>query len=123
MYADAAYYMGEFSGTVIPGEQLQAALKYASDLVDVVALGRVADYGFASLTAYQQGKIKRACCFLAEDVYTSGALAGGVTPGSFSLGDLSIQESKDTVKVDGVPVRPIGITLIRQTGLTYTGVR
>lgn len=113
MYADEAYYMGEFLGTIIPAEQLDSALEYASDLVDVVTFGRVADCGFASLTTFQQAKIKRACCFLAEDVYTSGALAGSVTPGSFSLGDLSIQESKDTIKIDGVPVRPIGVTLIR----------
>jgi len=78
MYADSAYYTGEFLGAVIPAEQLDVALECASDLVDVVTLGRVADYGFASLTAFQQAKIKRACCILAEDVFAPGALTSGV---------------------------------------------
>lgn len=123
MYADSAYYTGEFLGAAIPAEQLDLALEYASDLVDVVTLGRVADYGFASLTAFQQAKIKRACCILAEDVFASGALtSGGAITGSFSIGDLSIQEAKDTSKIDGIPVRKLAISLLRQTGLTYTGV-
>lgn len=123
MYADSAYYAGDFKGTIIPTETVETALEFASDLIDEATFGRIPGKGFDNLTANQQGKIKRACCLIAEDVHASGVLAsGGPAVSGFSLGDFSVQEAKDTAKIGGIPVRKIAISLLRQTGLTYAGV-
>jgi len=79
--------------------------------------------GLTGLTTFQQGNIQKACCVLADDVYSGGFLQPGVVlAAGFSLGDLSIQQSADIQLIDGVPVSGRAINLLRQTGLMYAGV-
>ena len=119
-YADSSYYFGTFSGSSVPAESLDKALEFASDLIDGATQYRMQDSGFTTLTTFQQGKIKRACCMIAEDVYAGGHLNGGAVITGFSLGDLSIQPPSGP-SLGGVIVRTLALTLLNATGLTYAG--
>lgn len=122
MYADSAYYTGDFAGTAVPEESQVKALTLASDLIDGATHYRIGD-GFDSLTAFQRSCIKRACCILAEDAYAGGLLEpGALLAGGFSLGDLSIQAPSNQARMGGVAVREYALILLRATGLMYSGV-
>lgn len=123
-YADTAYYDVLFGGSAIPAGSQGAALALASDLIDGATHNRIIDAGFANLSAFRQAGIKRACCFIAEDIYAGGMLEPGASlAGGFSLGDLSIQAPAGQARMGGVAVREIGLMLLRSTGLMYAGVR
>lgn len=122
-YADSTYYAETYDGTAVPAGSQSAALERASELIDTATFGRIQDVGLTGLTTNQQTLVKKACCVLADDVYTGGFLQPGVVlAAGFSLGDLSIQQSADLQLIDGVPVSGRAINLLRQTGLMYAGV-
>ena len=122
-YADKAYYVGDFAGTSLPDADQDTALQMSSDVIDGATMYRIQARGFSNLTDFQQSCVKRACCFIAEDLYAAGALeAGAVLAGGFSLGDLSIQAPAEQKKLGGAPVREIAISLLKASGMMYAGV-
>lgn len=123
MYADSTYYKNTYAGSTVPDTSLVAALERASELIDTATFGRIQDVGLTGLTTNQQTLVEKACCVLADDVYSGGYLQPGVVlAAGFSLGDLEIQKTADVKIIDGIPVSNRAVNLLKQTGLMYVGV-
>jgi len=122
-YADSTYYKGTYAGTAVPDASLSVALERASELIDTATFGRIQDVGLSSLTTFQQGNVQKACCVLADDVYSGGYLQPGVVlAAGFSLGDLTVQKTPEMNLIDGVPVSCRALNLLRQAGLMKAAI-
>lgn len=118
MYADYAYYRDEFGGEAAQ-EAIEPKLEAASDTIDALTFGRIEARGFDSLTQFQQGKVKRACCMQAAFLLENAdAVESAMT--SYAINGVSMEFGNAALYcvVDGVPVSNMAKKLLEQTGLS-----
>ena len=117
-YADEAYYMDVYGGTLISTEDQLKALRQASRHVDSLTFNRIVGYGFANLTPYQQEIIREVVCSQAEFEAENADLIESILS-SYSLNGVSMQFSDAwNVYADkGVAMRRDVYALLSQTGL------
>ena len=120
MYADYAYYSGEYGGK-LPRETAKHALDRASDSIDILTYNRIDD--ICTLTEFQQRIVKKCVCALAE-WQESNADALSSPYKQYSVNGVSAAVGAgDTVKVVcGVMVPAEIWALLCTTGLCYGGV-
>lgn len=117
MYADYEYYAGEYGGTM-EREEAEKALERASDDLNALCFGRIDARGFERLKAFQQGKIRRACCLQADFLHDNAdALDSSIE--SYAINGVSMTFGNPSLYsvVGGTPVRNSALALLRQTGL------
>lgn len=123
-YIDENYYLTVFGGEVIPAADLPRYLRYASDVIDMIVYRPIAEV---------TDLVKKAICYEAEMLYLQGgedALAGLSVSGngiSEQLGDYHvtrgsgyaqmINSEKHPLFINGVPISPIAVNLLRRVKL------
>ena len=65
-YVTPEYYQNEYCGSIVPGEQLPAALRRASRHIDSLTYNRIVGQGFSNLTPFQQDLIREVVCQQAD---------------------------------------------------------
>ncbi len=117
-YADAAYYTGEYGGSVIPADDLEKLLKKASRHIDSLTYNRIVGQGISSLTEYQRDIIRETCCEMADFEYENSDLLESVLQ-SYSINGVSMNfgSSWNIEIVSGVAIRTDLYTKLKQTGL------
>lgn len=115
-YADAAYYKDTYQGTDIPDGDLGGLLSRASDNVDSMTFNRIGgDAGFAALTPFQQGQVKKAVCVQADYLHDFGDIASLGLSG-YHVGDVSVSMGSG-----GGAYSPQARRLLLPTGLLNRG--
>ena len=117
-YADAAYYLNNFNGTVIPEDILDKQLKQASRHIDSLTYNRIVGRGISSLTAFQQEIIKEVCCLQAEFEYENADEINTILS-SYSINGVSAQfgSSWNVYTEKGIAMKRDVYALLSQTGL------
>lgn len=118
MYADTAYYLNEYKGSMIAEEQLERALKKASGHIDTLTYNRIAGKGFDHLTPFQQDIVRTVCCSQADFEYENEELVNSVLQ-NYSINGVSMSfgNSWNMKVMNGVAVRADLYELLQQTGL------
>lgn len=120
---DATYYLTVFGGEMIPAADLPRYLRYASDVIDLVVYQPITE---------ATDNVKKAICYEAEMIYLQGgedAMAGLSVSGngiSEQLGDYHvtrgsgyaqmINSEKHPLFINGIPISPIAVELLRCQG-------
>ncbi len=117
-YASAEYYREVYGGTVIPQDELEAALRKASRHIDSLTYNRIVGRGFPGLTGFQQEVIREVVCQQAEFEYENADEISTVLSG-YSLNGVSVQfgQSWNVYMDKGVAMRRDVYALLSQTGL------
>lgn len=117
-YADAAYYLSNFNGAVIPEDNLDKQLKQASRHIDSLTYNRIVGRGISSLTAFQQEIIKEVCCLQAEFEYENADEINTILS-SYSINGVSAQfgSSWNVYTEKGIAMKRDVYALLSQTGL------
>lgn len=117
-YATMNDYFDTYKGSMIPGDELEGALKQASRHVDSLTYNRIIGQGFSNLTEFQQEVIKEVVCLQAEFEYENADEISSVLQG-YSINGVSVQFGKSwNVFTDkGVAMRRDVYALLAQTGL------
>ena len=117
MYVDKDYYIKTYSGK-LPEEEVQRFVTSASEHIDSLTFNRIKGLGFNNLTLFQQEKIKRAVCRLADFEYENEDLIQSVLA-SYSINGVSMSfgTSWNVIVQDGVALPRDIYSLIKQTGL------
>lgn len=117
MYVDKDYYINTYGGK-LPEEEVQRFVTSASEHIDSLTFNRIRGLGFNSLTLFQQEKIKRAVCRLADFEYENEDLIQSVLA-SYSINGVSMSfgTSWNVIVQDGVALPRDIYSLIKQTGL------
>ena len=117
-YADTAYYLDVYGGTLIPAENLPKALRQASRHVDSLTFNRIAGRGFVNLTPYQQEIVREVVCSQADFETENADLIETVLSG-YSLNGVSMQfaDGWNIYADKGVAMRRNVYALLSQTGL------
>lgn len=115
-YADYDWYRDAFDGKA--GEGITLYLDRASDAIDALTLNRIRALGWDSLTEFQQGNVRRACCIQA-DFLAENADALDTALSAYAINGVSMQFGNGALYqvVGGVPVANAALALIRATGL------
>ena len=117
MYVDKDYYINTYGGK-LPAEEVQRFVTSASEHIDSLTFNRIKGLGFNNLTLFQQEKIKRAVCRLADFEYENEDLIQSVLA-SYSINGVSMSfgTSWNVIVQDGVALPRDIYSLIKQTGL------
>lgn len=117
-YVTQDYYLNEYGGTSVPGEQLTKALKTASRHIDSLTYNRIAGQGFSNLTPFQQEVIQEVVCRQADFEYENADEISSVLS-SYSINGVSAQfgSSWNVFTGAGVAMQRDVYTLLCQTGL------
>lgn len=120
MYADYAYYSGEYGGA-LPQAAAERAIARASDCIDILTYNRIEELG--ALTEFQQRIVRKCVCSLA-DWQENNADALSSPYKQYSVNGVSAAVGAgDTVKVVCGVMIPAEIwSLLCTTGLCYGGV-
>lgn len=115
-YADYDWYAYEYGGGA--GEGIALYLDRASDAIDALTFNRIRALGWDSLTEFQRGNIRRACCVQAEFL-ADNADALDTALSAYAINGVSMQFGNGALYqvVGGVPVANAALALIRATGL------
>ena len=115
-YADYTWYRDVFGGKA--GEGIAIYLDRASDAVDALTFNRIRAIGWDSLTEFQQGNVRRACCIQA-DFLAENADALDTALSAYAINGVSMEFGNGALYrvVGGVPVSNAALALIRATGL------
>ena len=117
-YVTAEYYSTTFHGHEIPGAEFSRVEADAADIIDGIVQVPISEEDAAL------DKLKRAVCYQIETLAVSGgaeALIDKAVNGmktSERIDDYSVSRQKVAAypTVDGVPVSPLTINLLRQLG-------
>ena len=117
MYVDKDYYINTYGGK-LPEEEVQRFVTSASEHIDSLTFNRIKGLGFNNLTLFQQEKIKRAVCRLADFEYENEDIIQSVLA-SYSINGVSMSfgTSWNVIVQDGVALPRDIYSLIKQTGL------
>ena len=108
--------------TLKPGA-IDDALDKASREVDALTFCRIVRCGFEGLTPFQQGLVRRAACAQAHFALVYGELLESPLA-SYGINGVSMGFKDGAVlDVGGVFTNHEVVGLLRQTGLTWRGVR
>ncbi len=88
-YANAGYYRNEYSGTAIPDDALEKALKSAGRHIDALTYNRIVGRGIDTLTEYQQEIVREVNCELADFEYENADLINSVLQ-NYSINGVSL---------------------------------
>lgn len=118
MYADWAYYTGEYGGTA-PELEIVPKLRAANDACDALTFSRIRAIGWEKLTEYQQDAVRRACCMQADFLYEN-ADAVESSMSRYSINGVTMEFGNPSLyqMCNGVPVSNAALALLKQTGLT-----
>lgn len=121
-FIDKKYYLDDFNGMAIPDSELCRLIDVASTMVGSLMTVDVPGESTAEYSA-----LKKATAYQVECLYEQGGLraingfADGFSAGSESLGSYSVSSSstaKNNIPVmNGVPVSPIAVTILKESGL------
>lgn len=117
-YADETYYYESYQGDILPDEYAQKFLSQASRHIDTLTYNRIVGQGISSLTQFQQGIIKEACCMQAEFEYQNRDIFDMILSG-YSINGVNMQfgESWNVKVCKGIPMRRDVYEQLSQTGL------
>ena len=117
-YVTPEYYQNEYCGSIVPGEQLPAALRRASRHIDSLTYNRIVGQGFSNLTPFQQDLIREVVCQQA-DFETENADEINTVLQNYSINDVSMQfgNSWNVFTDKGVAMKRDVYAMLCQTGL------
>ena len=117
-YTTAEYYHSEYGGTLIPEEQLRAALRQASRHIDSLTVNRIVGQGFSSLTLFQQEIIQEVVCLQADFEHENEDEINTILS-SYSINGVSAQfgSSWNLFTEHGIAMKRDTYALLCQTGL------
>ncbi len=117
-YADAAYYLQEYGGGLIPEEELEKRLRIASHHVDSLTYNRIVSQGFSMLSKFQQETIREVVCQQADFEYENADEISTILQ-SYSINGVSAQfgSSWNVFMEKGVAMKRDTYTILVQTGL------
>lgn len=117
-YATPEYYKNEYKGSIIPGEDLETALKQASRHIDSLTYNRIVGRGISSLTPFQQGVIQESVCQQADFEHENADEINTILQG-YSINGVSAQfgSSWNVFMDKGVAMKRDTYALLSQTGL------
>lgn len=115
IYADYAYYRDNYKGEM-PGAKFASLSRVASAYLDQVTFGRAAD-----APEGLQGKIKDACCAVA-DAYLLNEQGGGIASESNDGVTVNYVAGVSKAKTDGQRLYEAAVLYLGVTGLLYGGV-
>lgn len=117
-YATPEYYRSAYKGSMIPEEELEAALRQASRHVDSLTYNRIVGRGFFYLTPFQQDVIREVVCQQADFEHENADEINTILS-SYSINGVSAQfGSAWNIYTDkGVAMRRDVYALLSQTGL------
>lgn len=118
MYADWAYYSGEYGGTASE-QDIMPMLRAANDACDALTFSRINAIGWDGLTEFQRDLVRRACCVQADFLLENGDAVWSAMS-SYSINGVSMafgNAASYTVQ-GGVAVSNDALSLLRRTGLT-----
>lgn len=112
-YVDKEYYTDVFKGTLIPVEDIQKELDFASDIIDQLTYHRIIR---DKLTAFQLDKVQKAVCIQAEHTLKMGEFPEGLS--SYTMNGTGVTlDGKNKVSSSKASA------LLTATGLRYRGLR
>lgn len=117
-YASPEYYLSDYGGNVVSGDELQKALRQASRHIDSLTYNRIVGQGFSSLTGFQQGIIREVCCLQADFEYENADEISSILS-SYSINGISAQfgSSWNVFTDKGIAMRRDVYAMLCQTGL------
>lgn len=119
-YATETDY-AQYGTGLIPPEQLDKALKQASDQVDQLTFNRIVARGIDGLSPFQRSCVIKAVCQQADFVFQYGDYLtfplSGYSAGSVSLSFKAVEGAGGVQTTEGVT------GLLKTTGLMYRGLR
>lgn len=115
-YVDYEYYGETYKGS-LDKETASKLLEESSDQIDRLTYGRIRKKGFENLTEYQQEMIKKAVCYQVDFINSYGEYLSSPL-GGFSIGDVSLNFSKDNQGAGGIVADKKALDYLSQTGLT-----
>lgn len=123
-YADKNYYLTNYSGKVIPQDQITEILKKASRHIDTLTYNRIVGRGFENLTKFQQGIIQEVVCRLADFEFENEDILKTVIS-TYSINGVSLNfgENWNIELQNGVAIPKDCYCLLAQTGLTCRNLR
>lgn len=123
MYVSAADYRQLCPEQTIPEDQLPQMIDSAERDIDGLTYNRITRRGFSALTEFQQGLVKRAVCRQANFLYENADVLSSPLS-SYGINGVSMSfDTAKTVQYGGVTTLSSIYVLLRQTGLTFRGVR
>ena len=129
-YIDKAYF-GTYTTTEIDDAEFGVLAERASDIIDMITFDRISKAGgINNLSAFVQGKVKKAVAAQTESLYLNGgieAAIGGATVTSASIGKFSYGTGGTggagaAPTINGVVLHPLVYAYLSGTGLAYRGL-
>lgn len=117
-YADVVYYKETYRGSTVPTDDLEKALRQASQHIDSLTYNRIVGRGFSNLTEFQQEVIREVVCQQADFEHENADMIDSVLSG-YSLNGASVQfgDSWNVYADKGVAMKKDAYALLSQTGL------
>lgn len=117
-YVTPEYYRETYGGSMIPEEELEAALRQASRHIDSLTYNRIVGRGFSNLTEFQQDVIREVICQQADFEYENADEINTILSG-YSINGVSAQfgSSWNILTEKGVAMKRDVYALLSQTGL------
>ena len=117
-YVTAEYYEKTYSGRIIPGNELDKALRQASRHIDSLTYNRIVGIGFNNLTPFQQDIIREVICQQADFEYENADEINTILQG-YSINGVSAQfgRSWNVITDKGVAMKRDVYAMLVQTGL------
>ena len=117
-YADVVYYKETYRGSTVPTDDLEKALRQASQHIDSLTYNRIVGRGCSNLTEFQQEVIREVVCQQADFEHENADMIDSVLSG-YSLNGASVQfgDSWNVYADKGVAMKKDVYALLSQTGL------
>lgn len=117
-YVSKEEYTEIYNGSVIPGEELEKALRQACRHIDSLTFNRIVAAGFDHMTAFQQETIKEVVCMQADFEYENADEINTILS-SYSINGVSAQfgSSWNVFMEKGIAMKRDVYSLLMQTGL------
>lgn len=122
MYATCEDYERRYPASDLYGETLIQALEDAGREIDALTFNRISSVGLDSLTPFQRRLVSEATCEQAEFRRQYGGMLSSPLS-AYSINGVSMQfDGPGLVERGGTKTSVHIMALLRQTGLTYTGL-
>ncbi|WP_349947340.1 hypothetical protein ABFV83_02305 [Lacrimispora sp. BS-2] len=117
-YVASEYYKETYKGSLVPGEDLEKALRQASRHIDSLTYNRIVGRGFSNLTEFQQEVIQEVICQQADFEYDNADEIDTILS-SYSINGVSAQfgSSWNVFTDKGVAMKRDVYAQLSQTGL------
>lgn len=122
MYATYTYYSDSYGGG-LDEATATPLLERASDIVDTLTFNRIVKITFGNLTTYQQERVQKACCQIADFYHDNADFVAQVLK-SYSINGVSMTfgDGSDNISyIGGVCVPNQALTELDKTGLRFRG--